>query len=699
MGVRWMAPATDSLHSLLETDHAAEAGSLMGLEHEYRLSRLGAPVDFSAMIHGLTVPGTRLDPGDCNAYRCQSGLALTCDDAEAEVASPPVGVGPGFTGLVDDWARMGRELLDRILPSGIDVDGFSTHLSAAMPDRHADRVVDLLVRTFAPSLMMVLDRPDSHGIFLRPRPSRMELCGEFATGNRLRAAAALFAGAARACADVARGPVPNGAALPPALAIQTRVAAGRYGVEVDRHLAFGFDLYDGARSAVLTRQNGDTIPAQVHLELAWRCARAALAPVAAPADLDPMDRIVGGAFPLGVESTFEEAPGGGGAAMAPTPYGRLLAGRQRPGFDLAPVVATWSFTVFGLRAEGGQRFVCIPRSGLPQFLDLLDMGVLDDVLAAAARAPSAGRVLAAFAQTQHAELWDAVGDRTELLPPERDPVPPSERRRTVVRRHPPAHPSLAARPGKPSTFTTITAPAGSRPGKPAVALTAPASIPPGRPVRVAAAPPPVPARRRRPRPAAVMIGVLVLATLAGAALVAGVLSGKADRRVASVATTAVTSAPLTSMVPTTAGPTTTADPTSTTSPAPVTTTVPSPTTLTTVPATASTMPAATTAPTVPGTTTVPPTTTTIPAPTTLAVNNCAFSPATSTTPRGTTIRFRNDSPTATITLTLVGPPGSGDVFFSVEPGGVSGPYVPNVAGTYVFLCRGAGTGQIVVTAT
>ena len=63
---------------------------LLVLEHEYRLARNGDAVDFRALIHDLPVPGRRIDPGDSYAYRCTSGLALTCDDGEAEVACPPV---------------------------------------------------------------------------------------------------------------------------------------------------------------------------------------------------------------------------------------------------------------------------------------------------------------------------------------------------------------------------------------------------------------------------------------------------------------------------------------------------------------------------------------------------------------------------------------------------------------------------------
>jgi len=710
MEARAATRGSDSLRALLGPERVTEAGALLGLEHEYQLSRQGTIVDFGTMIHDLVIPGRRLDPGDRNAYRCGSGLAITADDREAEVASPPLRLGPRFTGSVDSWAHAGRDLLGRILPAGLDVQGFSTHLSAAMPAGDADRVVDLLVQRFAPSLMMVLDRPDSHGIFLRPRPSRMELCGEYVIGSRLRAAAALFTGAVRACAAA-------GATLPPALAVGARPADGRYGFEVDRHRAFGFDMYDRARGALLPLQDGGTIGAQAHMEMAWDCARAALVPRVAPADLVPMDRIVDGTSPLGVETVSDRTTAACEDPIAPTPFGRLLAPRRRGILHIAPVVATWSFTVFGLREAGRLRFVCVPRESLARFLDLLDTGELDDLLTAHARSPLGGRVLSAFAQTQRAGLWDAIGDPAELLPTERGPVPSSgaagsKADRTSRGGRRPGKPAVVPAPLlepppppaiQPPVVPLPVEPPGPAPSRPAVAWTPPMEPPPPPPVHRPVMPLPVgppdvaPSPGRGSRPLAVVAGVLLLAVL-GAAFALGLLSGRDDRPIDSVPALTTTIAPVTStVVATTVDPTTSTSTSSTSSTSTSTTLGPTtslapPTTVAVAPSTTTTLPPTTTTVTTTTTTTIPP-------PTVVTVNNCTFSVANLNTPRGSTIRFRNESPTASITLTVNGPPGSGDVFFSLDPGGLSGPYVLNVTGTYVFQCRGAGTGQLVVTAT
>lgn len=62
--------------------------------------------------------------------------------------------------------------------------------------------------------MLLLDRASSSGIYLRPRPGRLEICGEFADGVRLRAVSAFVAGSVRA---TARGLGGERALLPPAL--------------------------------------------------------------------------------------------------------------------------------------------------------------------------------------------------------------------------------------------------------------------------------------------------------------------------------------------------------------------------------------------------------------------------------------------------------------------------------------------------
>ena len=340
-------------------DTSAGSVGLLGLEHEYRLSADGKPVDFRDLLHTVAVPGRRLDPGDTNAYRCTSGLALTADDEDAEVASPPLPVTAKFTESMYDWAAAGRSLLNDVLPASVAFNGYSTHLSASVPDGDLDDVVDLFAATFAPALMLVIDRMSSHGVFVRPRPSRLELCGEYVTGERLRAGAALFAGGARACALAVGGRATAG--LPPPLAVHPLVALGRCGLELDRKVTFGFDLYTEGRAARLPLRDGGAISTQRYLEAAWHSARSALASHASPGDLDRAEKVVAGSLPLGIEANGDYDVSAA-RPLPPSPYGDLLERRERVGFAVEAVVASWDFTIFSIRGTTRTAYACAPRS-------------------------------------------------------------------------------------------------------------------------------------------------------------------------------------------------------------------------------------------------------------------------------------------------------------------------------------------------
>ncbi len=154
-----------------------QAEPQVGLEHEFVIRREGRAVDFRTLIAGLPIPGTRLDPGDRFAHRTVSGLALTCDGAEAEYVAPPVPLAPGFTDELAEWAGTGGSLLAELLPDH-EVEGVSTHLSVSVEPRLGHRVAQRFARTFAPPLMLLLDGEDSDGLLVRPRAGRVELGGD-----------------------------------------------------------------------------------------------------------------------------------------------------------------------------------------------------------------------------------------------------------------------------------------------------------------------------------------------------------------------------------------------------------------------------------------------------------------------------------------------------------------------------------------
>jgi hypothetical protein len=461
------------------------AATIIGLEQEYLLSRTGERVDFRELIHGLPVGGRRLDPGDANAYRTPSGLVVTCDAEDAEVVSPPVDVRPGIAVDVAKWADHGQAELFRLLPTDITVTPFSTHLSASMPDGVTMAAAELFARTFAPALMLLLDRAESHGVFVRPRPGRLEVCGDHATGPRLGVAAVLVAGGTRACA-VALAPDGGDPHLPPVLAVDMRPASGRPGLFVGRHLAFGYDFYAAGRRAAIPLSSGGMIGGQAYLEAAWAASRDALGTDVDVVDLSPGDRMIAGSLPLGVEdgAAPPAVPPPWPPSMSASPFGDLLQPRRRPGYEVTPVAATWDFTVFRLAGPARETFACVPGPQLGAFLERLDGGHLDELLKASLDADPTASVLVAHEQTAVPGLWDRVVIGADLLPDERtevDAVAPA--------------PAFGVRPS----------PTYVRRGKAAVVLSPPTE--PLRAVPIAAsggqpvAPPPAPRSPERPPPA------------------------------------------------------------------------------------------------------------------------------------------------------------------------------------------------------
>jgi len=355
------------------------------------------------------------------------GGVITADGAEAEIATPPVRTRPGFTAQLQAWARAGEAELRRAVPRGTGLDGYSAHFSVAMPAKLNDRVCRLYAETFAADLMLLMDRIDSPGLLVRPRPGRTELCGEFIENESLAAAAAFVAGTTRACAAAVRRPGAR-TALPPRLDVRLARAVHRYGWYVDRR-AFGTDLHAASRRALLPRASGGTICAQSHLELAWAAARQALADDAAASDLQAAEAVVTGSLPLPAEHSHPDATRGGQRGgnvrfrleRTAGPDMPRLCAHARPGFTLRPVAVTWDFAVFEATGPARSAYACIPRDSLPGFVAALEEGALDDRIAAYLALTSRRRVLSAPEQTTRLGLYDRMGAPAGLLAPERDP--------------------------------------------------------------------------------------------------------------------------------------------------------------------------------------------------------------------------------------------------------------------------------------
>ncbi|HVF33154.1 MAG TPA: hypothetical protein VM933_08965 [Acidimicrobiales bacterium] len=396
---------TAELHARLEHP-ARTGGALAGVEHEFTVSDEAGPTDFRALIPNLDL-GRRLDPGDPLAVRGRWGGVITADGREAEIATPPVVVRPGFTDELAAWAATGTRRLRAAVPD-LHLAGYSTHLSVEVDDRQVVRVARRFTTRFALAQMLLVDGPDSPGLLVRPRRGRLELCGEYVTGSQLRAAS-VFAVAATA-ASRCRPKAPN--RLPPAI----EAARGRYGYYVDR-CAFGPDLYRHGRATLLRK--GRT--AQDVLASSWEAVRPSAEIAVSPSEVRLVDDVVDGRAPLPLEfATTEDGDERNGADAA---TGRIVDVRRRAGMTVEPIVATWTGTAFRVTAGGdAAAVVTIPLRLLDAFLDALDAGQLDDVLRAAmAAAPTRPRLVAAD-QLERVGTYGGVGALAGLVPGERDPL-------------------------------------------------------------------------------------------------------------------------------------------------------------------------------------------------------------------------------------------------------------------------------------
>jgi hypothetical protein len=180
----------------------------VGVEHELQLWRGHEQVDFRQWIATLAGTIRPLDPGDPRARRLPSGVAVTADGREAELATPPLPVDDGAADRTDQLLRTERtELRDRAAAYGVDgVTGFSTHLNVSVPDDEVVAIGHRLARTCLTSLAALTEPPGSMGVFVRPRRGRLEVGCDYVEGWRLIAALELLTACVEGLASGSSGP-------------------------------------------------------------------------------------------------------------------------------------------------------------------------------------------------------------------------------------------------------------------------------------------------------------------------------------------------------------------------------------------------------------------------------------------------------------------------------------------------------------
>lgn len=382
---------------------AGTAGRRFGVEQEFVVKVDGAQVDFARWARRGRVPGRRLDRGDPHAHRQATGGVLTADGQEAEIATPPARLAPGFTRVV----RRDLDALRHTLAYSVgtaDVAGVSTHLNVEVADHHVVRTARRFTREHSGALMLLLDRAGSPGLLVRPRRGRLELGGEYAVGHQLAAASVFAAAAATQCRTRA----------PRAPLVRPRVepARERFGWYVDR-TAFGADLYDGGRGARVGRYRGQDL-----LDWSWERVRAHALRIASPEEVGLVDAMVTGAHPLPCAQPDPDPP----AAPVATSSLDLTVDRAWHRLELCPVLFTWEHAVFRLGDGERERIVTVPAMVAERFVELFGWGVLAGwAIRLLATDPAQLPVLASAEDAARRSTFSALAGQTDLQPPEREP--------------------------------------------------------------------------------------------------------------------------------------------------------------------------------------------------------------------------------------------------------------------------------------
>ena len=341
--------------------------------------------------------------------------ACSPDGTEAEIATSPVVMRPGFTGELGRLVRVEHGRLVAHVGPSVQVQGWSTHLNVEVADGTAVSVALRLATRFAPALMLLMDRRESPGLLVRPRPSRIELGGEYLVGDQLRAAMLMAAAATLVCERPASGR-PVRRALPPALRLDLQPAR--------------------ALRALMS-----TAPVRRRLVRTRKIDRN-------PNPLAPHDHRTDAPRTL-----LGDGPGSGrihcparGTGAARRDGRRRSASAGRAAFSRPDTVATCAARARRRRARpgdpspipgGGLRghlvvhrvshlrqpvAVCVrPAHQLSGFHGALRDGGLDGILGRAMAAEGSDRVLRSSDQTGDIGVFDRIGDPADLTPAERDP--------------------------------------------------------------------------------------------------------------------------------------------------------------------------------------------------------------------------------------------------------------------------------------
>ncbi len=349
-------------------------GRLFGLEHEFSVKRAGRRQDFRRWIRRVARTSGRTIPAGPHAYFLPSGTLLSCDGAEAELSAPPEPVAPGLCRRVSEGAAARLDDLLRSLNAvsnpPLTLNGYSTHLSALCTGVDIDALANAYARTMAPGMMLLLDLPTSPGLLVRPRQRRFEVGGDYVPpGDFLGAATVFFLASFLATVDaVVRRDLSR---LPLRFdSSQLKDASGRRGIYVERS-AFGEDLYQRGRDALLRREDHTTIRAGDALELLWQHAETYARRFADDDERALVSRAVAGARPLPCEIGDLSAhlrPSSSGIRRTPRhAFAACLKPRRVRERRISPYAVTWDYVVYRVSGPPRRGFLNVPLASFQRW--------------------------------------------------------------------------------------------------------------------------------------------------------------------------------------------------------------------------------------------------------------------------------------------------------------------------------------------
>ncbi len=390
---------------------------LVGVEHEFYLRYRQHRVDFRRLIDHIELPGRRIDPYDPLAHRLTNGHMITADDAEAEYATAPIPIEPGFLDEVVHACGVAGSALRKSMPRHIGLVGASTHVSVSCPDLYAKRICEMITAHFAPAVMLLAEDERSFGLLIRPRYGRIEFGLDYVSGKELRSLVAMCVAIVLFCVEILDGDAEE-TLLPSRLEPRWETANRRPGYYVQRN-SMGGDLYRGGRATLLRRPSDGPVEAGEHLQHVWKAVRPSLARTTEPFEFDAVDDVVAGSRPLPMERGKKLAIVRSHRKPAPNPYAAAMQTVTRPSFTAEVVTLSWDLAVFAI--AGRRRvYAVVPRDDLSRFCGDLADGDLDQWVEAYIAQDPSGRKVPSYPEAVAATaLYDTPSAPLRLATPDR----------------------------------------------------------------------------------------------------------------------------------------------------------------------------------------------------------------------------------------------------------------------------------------